>query len=166
MDTTTTAEVNNKPADVRDVRQTSNWTKGLLGILLVILIAALAFFVGWRIQRFQALRNGALSRRPALFGRMMQPFGNGALRRRGRALGLRSGAGGLSGQVSNVNGNQLQVTLPNGQTLNVTLNTGTAYSQVSSATQQSLRAGENVTIFGTRTANSSVSAQSVRINTP
>ncbi|MCL4397517.1 DUF5666 domain-containing protein [Patescibacteria group bacterium] len=142
---------------------TSNMAKVILGILILVLVGGVAFTVGrrWTLVRNLAANRGISTpnnpfypnnfRRGVGPGMMYRGYGNG-------------GSGGISGQITNLNGSQMTLTLPSGQTYTVNVNTNTTYSQVSPAAQGSLRNGENVTVFLSRGADGSTSAQSVRIN--
>ncbi len=129
----------------------------LAGIIILVLVIGLSFYIGRRFARFRALRQSPAPAARGYFSRGMMPF-----RRMGQ--NFRTGAGGLTGQIQSLNGNQVQIILPNGQSLTVTLNNNTNYSQVGPASQQSLKSGESISVFGRRTGSGSVSAQSVRIN--
>jgi hypothetical protein len=117
----------------------------VLGILVLVLVAAVSFVAGARLQVLRG-RQRNINYLPRRMGAMM------------------GGANGQTGQVSALTGNQITITFPNGSAQTVILTGTTVFSQLSPATQANLKTGENVTIFGQRSADGSVSAQSVRIN--
>lgn len=136
----------------------------IVAIILIIIVAVIAFWGGIAFQRVHS--NRAYSVMPG----SMNGFGQG--RFMGRPMmgfGTRSGQAGfargaVNGTVTNISGNQVTVKLPNGITRTVNLSSTTQYLQTSTASQNSLSLGQNVTIMGQGSQNGSLSAQTVTIN--
>jgi hypothetical protein len=130
-------------------------------ILIVgILVAVVALVAGLFLGRW-SLRTGRFT----AFGQrtpMMGQFWSGPMM--GRTFGRGGfGKGALSGQITNISGNQMSLKLTNGNTVTVNLNNTTTFTQVNQLKQSDLKIGENVQVFGARSQDGTVSAQGVQV---
>ncbi len=71
--------------------------------------------------------------------------------------------GVLNGIITGISGNQITVKMPNGTIRTVSLSALTQYQQLSTVDQNSLKPGQNVTVYE-QGINGTTSAQTVRIN--
>lgn len=130
----------------------------LIGIIVLVIIAFIAFGIGMafqrvRLSRFYSVRSGV-----GMYAGPMRGWTMGPQMMRG----YRTGA--LSGTITNISGNTVIVKLSNGSTKTINLSSSTQYSQVSTASQSNLQQGQNVTITGQLQQGGSLNANSLRIN--
>lgn len=127
-------------------------------VLIAILVAAFAFFVGVRVQRRFALgwNYGAPAVGRTFPGVGMNRFGGG---KRGMTGGNFRGM--VQGQIIKIDNNNVTVQLPNGGTYTITISDQTAVDKTAKVTKADLAAGQNITVFGGSYLNG---AQTVIIN--
>ena len=133
----------------------------ILGIAAVVAAVIGGFYIG---MRFQVQRTSPFAR--PYWGTSRGGMMRG---RMGYGFGIRNGmmgAGALTGQITSITANQMTVTFANGTTTTVLLSPNTTYTKLDPATQATLKSGEMVSITGSRDANGTLSAQTVRVNLP
>lgn len=150
------------------------WSAGLFALLL----AAIGFYVGIRVEKSQLSNSSsttafsaAAAGRTASAGRT-GAAGAGALARGGgggaRGGGFRGlfggvgGAGGATlGTVSSVSGNALLVTDTTGNTVKVTLSSATKVTKNITVGKKAVRPGDLVAVSGAKSSNGTISATTV-----
>jgi hypothetical protein len=153
------------------------WSAGLFALLL----AAIGFYVGIRVEKSQLSNSSSTSAfsaatagRTASAGRTgaAGAAGAGPLARGGgggargggfrRLLGGAGGAGGATlGTVSSVSGNALLVTDTTGNTVKVTLSSATKVTKNIMVGKKAVRPGDLVAVSGAKSSNGTISATTV-----
>lgn len=123
----------------------------IVGLVIVaILFGALGFFGGMQYQK---------SQRSAAYG---QIGAQGQARRLGQNGGQNAQA--VRGQVLSADNSSLTVKLSDGSSKIIILSSSTSITEATATSKQSLKAGEQVAVFGSSNSDGSVTAQNIQLN--
>ena len=156
------------------------WGRGT-ALLLALLLGAIGFYVGVRVEKGQlasSTSTGSSSGLAALasrFGRGTAASGASGAASASSAGGTsRFGAGGAAslfgggsgggasfGTVSSVNGNTIYVQTSTGNVIKVTLSSATKVTKSQGVSKKALRPGDTVVVAGVKGSNGAISATSV-----
>jgi hypothetical protein len=130
----------------RPRRQFLNWRSATL---MALIVGAIGFYVGIRVEKGQAGRSSSAAR-----GLSFPTALGGA--------GAGGAGGGTFGTVSSVSGKYLYVTDSSGNTIKVELSSATKVSKSVNVSKRSVRPGDTVVIGGLTSSKGTVVATSVR----
>jgi hypothetical protein len=132
----------------------------IIGILVAIIVAIVAFFGGVKYQQMQAAKNpgnmmfGAQGQR----GQFIQRFGKGG------GPGGFPGGGAVMGQIVSADADSITVKMKDGSSKIVNLSSSTKISKTDTASSSDLKTGQTVAVFGTTNSDGSVSAEKIQLN--
>ncbi|MCL5003716.1 MAG: DUF5666 domain-containing protein [Patescibacteria group bacterium] len=123
----------------------------LITIIIALVVGAGAFLGGVQYQKSRGVGNFAAQ------------FGNTANRRFGPNGPNGASNRAVRGQVESIDDKSLTVKLPDGSSKIVLFGTNTNFMEATSASQQNIKSGDEVSVFGTNNADGSITAQDVQI---
>jgi len=129
----------------------------LIAIAAIIIIGGLAFFGGLKYGEGKASASNQVAGQP-FNGGQVAGANNGTVRGAGRARG-----GLTSGQITNVQGDNITLQMSDGTTKTVSLSASTVISKLATTTTADLSVGETVSVTGAAASDGSVAAQSIQI---
>jgi hypothetical protein len=148
------------------------WGRGT-AVLLALLVAAVGFYAGVRVEKGQISTSSASASTGAA-GRAFGGLGGGSAARAGaggaggaagfRALAAGGGFGGGSssfGTVSTVAGKYVYVTDASGNTVKVSLSSATKVTKSVGVSKSAVRPGDTVIIQGLKSSNGTIQATSL-----
>lgn len=120
----------------------------LVTSVIVVLVAALAFFGG---MKYQESRQSTLSRQTR--GQFVQRAGGGN----------RAGLHPVNGEILSQDDTSITVKLNDGTSKIVILTDKTQFNKADTATKQDMKVGDKVAVFGQDNSDGSVTAQNIQI---
>jgi Domain of unknown function (DUF5666) len=147
-------------------RPRRRWWTPWTGIVLAVLLGAIGFYVGVRVEKSQLSNSasttgltGATGAAGARAGAASGTRGGGL----GAGLAARFGGGGNAtfGTVSAVSGGSLYVTDATGNTVKVTFNSATKVTKSVGVSKSAIRPGDTVVIQGLKGSGGEINATSV-----
>ena len=128
----------------------------VMTVVIAIVVAAAAFFVGMKYQASKVMTTQATGQ----FGQNAR-FGQGS----GRQRGGRGGFGGAAvGEVTALDANSITLKLQDGSSKIVNLSSSTTYSKTDTAAKSDIKVGDRIAAIGSAASDGSISAQNVQLN--
>lgn len=127
----------------------------LLGLVIVaVVFGAVGFFGGMQYQK---------SQRQNYFSGQFNMMGQSGVRRFS-GQGGNTNASAVRGEILSTDNNSITVKLPDGSSKLVLLGSNTNITEATSASKESLKAGQQVAVFGSSNSDGSVTAQNIQLN--
>lgn len=123
----------------------------IITVLLIVIFAAGAFFGGMKYQQ---------SKQPAF----TRQFGGGQGIRNGQGQGTRQGFRPVNGEIISSDEKSITVKMQDGSSRIVLFSDKTEINKAASGTNEDLKVGEKVSVFGTDNTDGSVTAQNIQLN--
>lgn len=129
-------------------------TKALVPVIMILIGLGVGFFGGVQYRNYQISKSR---------GNFTGANGTRFIGRNGQNGGM-MGRNAVIGSILSMDANSITVKLADGSTKIVILGGTTTYSNTVSASQNDLKTGENVAVFGTPNSDGSVTGVNVQIN--
>src|SRR5581483_10354825 len=132
------------------------------GVLVAVLVGAVCFYAGVRVEKGQVSNNSsAVSGAARAFAARAGAGATGGSGTAGRA-GAFAGSGNLTfGTVSSLSGKNLYITDTSGNTVKVTVTSSTAVTKSQTVGKKAVRPGDSVVVQGVQNARGALAAASV-----
>lgn len=133
----------------------------IVGTFAVVVCSGTAFLGGMKYQQIQGgmrMFGGQMRLQLNQDDRQFRPGGMGQ-----RQMGLGQGFRPITGEVLSLDEESLTVKMADGSSKIVLLSEAAVITKATNASKEDLKAGENITVFGTQNQDGSVTAQSVAV---